>query len=155
MTNIITRNRVRAIITGAVSLGLTLFAVTAQAQAPAVISGSVKTDEGRPIESANVYITEMAVSVATNALGIYTATIPAARVSGQKVNRRVRAIGQQNQFVVATITPGSQTKNFIMKQDVNRLSEVVVTGSIEGTERSKVPFAIGRITEEEIPVPAM
>ena len=38
---------------------------------------------------------------------------------------------------------------------MNRLNEVVVTGSIEATERAKVPFAIGRVTSEELPVPSL
>ena len=53
------------------------------------------------------------------------------------------------------ITPGAQTFDFSLKKDINRLNEVIVTGSIEGTERSKVAYAVGRLTAEDIPVPAL
>jgi TonB-linked SusC/RagA family outer membrane protein len=121
----------------------------------AVITGKVTSESGQPIEAANLYINDLAVSVGSNAAGVYTISIPAARVSGQKVNLRIRAIGHQSTLRVVTIVPGTQTQNFSLRQDVNRLDEVVVTGSIEGTERSKVPFAVGRITEADIPVPGL
>src|SRR6185503_9900968 len=66
-----------------------------------------------------------------------------------------RAFGYQPGVRPVRITEGTQTLDFTLKQDVNRLSEVIVTGSIEGTERSKVPFAVGRLTTEDIPVPAL
>jgi TonB-linked SusC/RagA family outer membrane protein len=121
----------------------------------ATITGKVTSESGQPIEAANLYINDLAVSVGTNAAGNYTISIPAARVSGQKVNLRIRALGHQSTLRIVTIAPGAQTQNFTLRQDVNRLDEVVVTGSIEGTERSKVPFSVGRITEAEIPVPGL
>ena len=121
----------------------------------AAITGKVTSESGQPVEAANLYINDLAVSVGSNAQGNYSINIPAARVSGQRVNLRIRAIGQQSQSRLITITSGSQVQNFTMKTDVNRLSEVVVTGVVEGTERSKVPFSVGRITSEDIPVPAL
>lgn len=137
---------------------LGLFAVipSARAQAQnATITGKVVGDAGQPLEFANVYITELVISVPTNAQGIYAITVPAARVSGQAVNLRVRAVGFKPAFTAIKVTPGSQTQNFTLEKDVNRLSEVVVSGSMEGTERSKVAFAVGRVTAEDIPVPAL
>src|SRR5262249_43998315 len=92
----------------------------------------------------------------TNAQGVYTITIPGARVSGQQVNLRVRAIGYQPGLRPIRITAGSQTQDFSLKQDINRLNEVIVTGVVgEGVERAKVPFAVGRISSEDIVVPAL
>ena len=154
MTTIITRNRARALALAMLSLLLTLPAASAQAQ-NAVITGKVTTESGQPVEAANLYINELAVSVGSNALGVYTISVPAARVNGQKLNLRIRAIGHQSQVRVVTIAAGTQTQNFTMQQDVNRLSEVVVTGVVEGTERSKVPFSVGHISTEDLPVPAL
>ncbi|MDB4913657.1 MAG: TonB-dependent outer membrane protein SusC/RagA [Gemmatimonadetes bacterium] len=153
MTTIITRMCARGLALAVLSVLLTLPAAIAQAQ-NAVITGKVISENGQPIEAANVYITDLA-SVGTNAQGVYTISIPGARVTGQKVNLRVRAIGHQSDMRPIVVTVGSHTENFTMKQDVNRLSEVVVTGVMEGTERSKVPFAVGRITSEDLPVPAL
>ena len=154
MTTMIRLNRVLA-IAGA-SLG-TLLALPVAAQAQnAVITGKVTSEVGQPIDQANVYITELTVSVSTNAQGNFTITIPAARATGQAVNLRVRAIGYQPGIVPIRLTSGSQTHDFSLKQDINRLNEVVVTGVVgEGVERSKVPFAIGRVTSEDLPVPAL
>ena len=127
----------------------------AQARANAVITGKVLSDFGQPLDVANVYLNELSISVPTNAQGVYTLTVPAARVTGQAVNLRVRAIGYQPGLIAIKVTEGTQEQNFALKKDINRLSEVVVTGSIEGTERSKVPFAVGRLTAEDIPVPAL
>jgi TonB-linked SusC/RagA family outer membrane protein len=111
---------------------------------------------GRPIEAANVYIVEMSISVATNAEGKYTINIPAARVAGQSVNLRARGIGMQPQIRPIRLTAGTQTINFELKQDINRLDEVVVTGVVgEGQERSKVPFAVAHLSTDELPVPAL
>ena len=153
----ITMNRVRAL--AAALLGVVLVAPSASAQAGsgnAVVNGIVQSEFGRPLEAAQVYITELSISVATGADGKYTMSIPAARVSGQQVNLRVRAIGMQPSVKPIRIQAGTQTINFDVKQDINRLDEVVVTGVVgEGTERSKVPFAVAHLSTEDLPVPAL
>src|SRR6476469_7993458 len=157
MTTMITMNRARATAAAALGVLFALPAALAQAQTQAaVITGKVTTEFGQPIDQANVYMNDLSVSVATNAQGMYTITIPAARVNGQQYNLRVRAIGYQPGLRPIRITGGSQTQDFALKQDINRLNEVVVTGVVgEGVERSKVPFAIGRLTSEDLPVPAL
>lgn len=150
----ITMNRVRA-VAGALLGALLAAPAGAQTQA-AVITGKVTSEVGQPVDQANVYINDLTISVVTNAQGVYTITIPAARVSGQQVNLRVRAIGYQPGLRPIRITGGSQTQDFSLRQDINRLNEVVVTGVVgEGVERSKVPFAVGRLTAEDMPVPAL
>lgn len=154
----ITMNRVRALAGSLLGLlGVALVAPSAHAQGRnAVIVGTVTSEFGRAVEAANVYITDMAISVATGADGKYRISIPAARVAGQQVNLRVRAIGHQPGIKPIRITADSQTVNFELKQDINRLDEVVVTGVVgEGQERSKVPFAVAHLSAEDIPVPAM
>jgi TonB-linked SusC/RagA family outer membrane protein len=149
---IITRAR-----TVAVALLGALFAIATPSDAAgqnAVFTGKVTTEFGQPLEGANVFITEMAISVPTNAAGDYTITVPAARVSGQQVNLRVRAFGYQPQVRPVRVTAGAQSFNFAMKQDVNRLAEVVVTGVTSGTEQKKLAFSVARVDEREMPVPS-
>jgi TonB-linked SusC/RagA family outer membrane protein len=121
----------------------------------AVLTGTVASNVGHPLANANVLITEMGISVGTNANGVYTITIPAARVSGQAVNLRARAFGFQPASRLVRISEGTFTFNFTLAQDVLRLNEVVVTGVVEGVERSKVAFSVGRINAEDLPVPAL
>src|SRR4029079_6987128 len=129
MTTRITMTRARS--SGAALLGLALALPVAEAQAQnAVITGKVTSEFGQPVDQANVYINDLTISVGTNAQGAYTITIPAARVSGQQVNLRVRAIGYQPGLRPIRLTPGTQTQDFSLKQDINRLNEVVVTGTV-------------------------
>jgi TonB-linked SusC/RagA family outer membrane protein len=147
-------NRVRAAAFAALSLMLTVTG-TAQAQG-SVITGKVASESGALLEGAQVIITDIATNVATNAKGVYTINVPSARVTGQQVTMRVRAIGYSPEARIVRLTPGSHTEDFTLKLDVNRLSEVVVTGTVgEATERAKVPYAIARLTSEDIPVPAL
>jgi hypothetical protein len=154
MTIMISMNRARAIAVALIGGLLTLPAAKAQAQV-STITGKVTSEFGQPVDAANVYINDLTISVVTNAQGTYTITIPAARVSGQQVNLRVRAIGYQPGLRPIRVTAGSQSQDFALKQDINRLNEVVVTGSMEATPRANVPFAVGRLTSEDIPVPAL
>lgn len=132
---------------------LALAAGAAQAQAQnAVISGRVASDQGQPLYGANVYITEMNISVGTNQQGQYTITIPAARVSGQQAVLRVRSVGYAPQEKTISITPGSQTVDFSLKADAIRLTEMVVTGVTAATEAIKVPFALTKVDSAQMPV---
>jgi TonB-linked SusC/RagA family outer membrane protein len=129
-------------------------AVVAQAQ-NATIQGRVATEQGRPIEGANVFITELGLSVGTNAAGNYSITVPGARVNGRTVLLRARSIGQRPDAKSIVLRPGVITQNFDLQIDVNRLSEVVVTGVTGATEQTKAPFAISRVTADQMPVVAV
>jgi TonB-linked SusC/RagA family outer membrane protein len=125
----------------------------AQAQ-NAVITGTVTATTGQPLPNANVFITEMSISVATNAQGAYTITIPAARVAGQAATLRVRIFGYTPGARPIRIEAGPQRADFALRQDVNRLAAVVVTGVTGATETRKVGFAVAQVTAAEMPVPA-
>jgi TonB-linked SusC/RagA family outer membrane protein len=126
-------------------------AAIAQAQ-NATIQGKVTTEQGRPIEGANVYITELAISVGSNAAGNYTITVPGSRVNGRTVQLRARSIGQKPDVKPVVLRPGVTTQNFVLVADVNRLSQVVVTGVTGETEQTKTAFAVARVTAEDMPV---
>lgn len=134
---------------------LALGPAPAHGQQTAVITGKVLSEAGQPLPLANVYIAELNISVATGDNGAYTITLPAARATGQAAQLRARAIGYKPGVQPVTLRAGSQTVDFKLVRDINRLTEVTVTGSIEGTERAKVPFAIARVTAEELPVPSL
>lgn len=134
---------------------LCLLGFAAEAHAQATFRGRVVADRGEAIAGATVSIAELGLSVLTNAQGAYTLIVPAARVSGQAVTISARAIGYRSQArQVASLTAGEFPADFSLAQDINRLEEVVVTGVMEGVERAKVPFAVGRVTAEDLPVPS-
>ncbi len=134
---------------------LTLAAGTVRAQTPAgaaVITGRVTTEDGTPLQGANVYITEMSLSVGTGPSGVFTINVPAARVSGQAVQLRVRSVGFAPQARALTVSAGTQTINFALKRDALRLTEVVVTGVSEATEQVRTPFTVQRVDSAQMPV---
>ena len=149
-----TMHRARAIAAAMTSLLLALPAA-AQAQT-AVITGKVTSEFGQPVEQANVYINDLTISVATNAQGVYTITIPAARVSGQ-AGQPARSRDRLSAGIAADpphggkpdpelhVEAGRQSPQRSRRHGRRR----------RGTERAKVPFAIGRLTAEDMPVPAL
>ena len=143
----------RRVALGFAILGL---AIGAEAQAQnAVINGRVTSEDGRAIARANVYITELNASVATNDAGEYSIVISDARASGQSATLRARAIGFTPQSRTITVSAGSQRVDFVLAADVTRLTEVVVTGVAEGTERAKLPFTVARLDSTDMPAPSM
>jgi TonB-linked SusC/RagA family outer membrane protein len=149
-----TSTRLRAILRGLGILSVFL-GLTAQAHAQATFRGVVRSTGGELLAGSTVGIGELQLQVLTNAQGQYVLTVPAARVSGQPVTLAVRAIGYKSQTrAIASLTAGERTIDFDLSQDVNRLEEIVVTGNLEGTTRAMTPFAVGRLTTEDIPVPS-
>ena len=136
--------------------GLALFLAaprTAQAQ-DAVVRGTITSDRGEPISGANIVIDELRLGVVTNATGQYTLNVPGARVRGQQVVVRVRAIGFKPNSKVITLTAGEQAVDLALGYDVNLLEAIVVTGTQEATEAVKVPFSVSRVDASQLPVPA-
>jgi len=147
-------NRHGVLFVGIASLALLLAGTrTARAQ-DAVVKGTVTSDRGEPVASASVLVEELRMGVSTNGTGQFTLTIPGARVRGQQVVIRVRAIGFKPNSKAVTLTPGEQTVDLTLAYDVNLLEAVVVTGTQEATEAVKVPFTVSRVDASQLPVSA-
>ena len=82
----------------------------------AVVTGRVISDQGQPLAGANVFIAELNISVATNQSGAFSITVPAARVRGQPVVLRARAIGYQPSANPISLNPGAQSLDFSLKK---------------------------------------
>lgn len=148
------RNGIRRLSASILALLLSLSqAGVAQAQGAATVTGRVQNEAGQPLFGANVTIEALAISVGSAEDGRFTINIPGARVRGQQVVLRVRSFGYVPQVKSITIAEGSQTHDFSMVQDVNRLSQVVVTGVSGATEIKKLPFTVAQVTAEDMPVP--
>src|SRR5215467_12695577 len=115
----------------------------------ATLAGRISSESGQPLENANVLINEMRISVATNAQGRYSIVIAAERVRGQAVVLRVRAIGHLAQTKEVLVRGGSQTFDFELQKDINRLQEVVVTGVTGATEQRATTFAVTSLNSEQ------
>lgn len=115
------------------------------AWAQATITGRVVSAEGRPLGNSNILIPELNISVGTNSDGRYTIVVPSSRSNGQAVTIRARHIGFIPEAKPILVTPGAQTSDFSLREDINRLAEVVITGVTGATEQTKVPFAVSRV----------
>ena len=135
------------------SLAMLAIATPAFAQAgSAVITGRLTSEQGEPLAGAGVQINALNISVPTNQNGVYTITVPAARITGASYTLRFRAIGYQPSTTTVTLRPGSQTVNATLKKDVTQLSAVVVTGVTGATEQVKLPFTVSRLDTTQMPV---
>lgn len=92
----------------------------------AVITGVVTSDKGVTLQGANIYITDLKISVGTDVRGAYRIAVAADLVHGQTVQLRARAIGFLPQSEEVRLSPGSSTKDFTLQTDPNRPAEVVV-----------------------------
>jgi TonB-linked SusC/RagA family outer membrane protein len=128
-----------------------LLPVVAHAQGT-VLTGKVQSEQGQVLTAANVLIPELNISAATNAAGVYTITIPEARIRTAPVVLRIRAIGFVPQSRQVSLSAGSQTLNFDLRKDVTELSAIVVTGVTSATEQVKLPFTVNKIDESQMPV---
>src|SRR3989441_5921830 len=147
-------NRRGLLFAGVAALALLVAgARTARAQ-DAVVRGTITSDRGEPIPGANVVIDELRLGVITTATGQYTLSVPGARVRGQPVVVRVRAIGFKPNSKAITLTAGEQIVDLALGYDVNLLEAIVVTGTQEATEAVKVPFTVNRVDASQLPVPA-
>jgi len=133
----------------AIAAAIALSASSALAQG-LVITGKIVSEQGLTLTGANVYITELNISQATNDSGVYRITLPPERVRSQAIMLRARAIGHTPQARQITLRPGEITENFALKQDVNRLSEVVITGVTGETEKKKLAFDIARVDQQDL-----
>ena len=94
-------------------------ASTAWAQ-DAVVRGTITSDRGEPIAGANVVVEELRIGVVTSATGQYTLNVPGARVRGQPVVVRVRAIGFNSKHGTS-VTPGTDHNSWHHSIDEKRL----------------------------------
>ena len=136
MTRFHRSNRLAILLAG---LATTALAGTAWAQS-ATIQGTVRSSQGQALQAANVRIPDLNISYGTAEDGTYRITLAADRVRGQTVTMTVRAIGFRPQSKQITIGAGIQDHDFTLVFDVNRVSEVVVTGS--DTARKTLAYTV-------------
>jgi TonB-linked SusC/RagA family outer membrane protein len=140
---------------GAAMLVFVTGSLTAQEEGSAVISGLVASEQDRPLAGATVFIPEMNIGTQTNSAGRYRLVVVPARVRGQTATLTARFIGHKPQSRTITLSPGEQSVNFALVQDVIMLQEVVTTGVTGQTERAKVPFTVARVDSSQMPVLAV
>lgn len=125
----------------------------AAGSAEIVITGRVVSSAGAPLYGANVTVEAAQRSVGTNDSGMYTITLPA-RYRGSAVVVRARSFGYVPQVRTVALEADSIVVDFALVQDVNRLSQVVVTGMTGATATRKMPFTVSFAAATPNPMPA-
>ena len=129
---------------------LYLIASPLPAQEGAVITGRVTAQGGAALGGASVVVANTNLGAVTSANGTFTIAIAADGVRGQEVVLTARFIGYRPVSRTVTISTGSQEQNFELLPDPLRLEEVIVTGVGEATALRKLPFAVGRVTNDQL-----
>lgn len=120
------------------------------AQTAAVVSGRVVSDRGDPIGGATVIVNNTNFGATTTANGTYAITISASAARGQTVTLTARYLGFKPSARQVVVSLGVQEQNFTLEPDPLRLDELVVTGVSEATSTRKLPFAIGRVSAQQL-----
>src|SRR5688500_3284812 len=129
--------------TAFVSLALPLLFLTPNpGQQGVIVTGRVTAaGTAMGIQAANVRIPDAGISVGTDASGAYRILAPA-RLRGQEVSIQVRAIGFRPETRTVRLNADSVAADFVLAQDVNGLSEVVVTGTGSAAAMKQLAFTI-------------
>ncbi len=116
----------------------------------ATISGKVVDADGEALIGASVLIQELVIGAATNLDGDYTFEVPAGQVNGQAVTLKAQFVGYTEESRTITLSPGAQTQNFVLRLDLLRLDEVVVTGVTDATPQKKLAFDVDKLDASAI-----
>ncbi len=124
----------------------------AAAQATGTLTGTVvDATSGRPLESAQVYISALNQGALTNAQGRF---IMLNQVPAGTHEVSVELIGYTSVTQEVTVTAGQTTTvEFRMESTALKLQELVVTGVAGSTPRVKLPFTVEKVDFEDMPVP--
>jgi TonB-linked SusC/RagA family outer membrane protein len=129
----------------------TLVAVPgAMAQQGATVTGKVTGEGGAPIAFASVVLGGMGLGASTREDGVFSIAVPAGRVTNQRVDVTVRAIGYQSATQQVTLSSGSVTANFTLTVNPLRLGEVVVTGAGTASSIERLGAVVSTVKSEEI-----
>jgi TonB-linked SusC/RagA family outer membrane protein len=139
-------------VLAACGVALMVCATRANAQTGRITGTVTDSAAAFPVGGANIVITGTTLGTATADDGRYlitgvqpgTYTVEARRLGYAPVRRTgiVVAAGQ------------TVTVDFKVASAALHLQETVITGVVDPTAGTKVPFTVGRVTEEQLPVPA-
>ncbi|MDP2955715.1 MAG: SusC/RagA family TonB-linked outer membrane protein [Longimicrobiales bacterium] len=122
-----------------------------EAQNPGTVTGVVRSAEGLPLASAQVYLEGTGIGGLTNQAGRYLLLrVPAGTYT---VVAEVIGFTTQRRAGVVVVEGGSVTVDFTLRTQVLGLAGLVVTGVTQATSRAMIPFTVERVSAADIVVP--
>lgn len=117
------------------------------------VEGRVTSElDGTPVAGARIRIVGTALTAVTDPNGAYNIPdVPSGTYSIRVAALEFRSRTAANQVIAADQT---LTLDFALTVIPFSLDEIVVTGVSDETQVAKLPFAVGRLSGEDIPVPA-
>ncbi len=108
---------------------------------PIVVTGRVTSVGGTPVFGANISVEALTIRVASGADGRYVIRVPAER-RGETHELRVRGFGYLETRRTIVLSSDTVVADFALRQDAQRLSQVVVTGVTGASATRKLPFSV-------------
>ena len=124
----------------------------AHAQTGRIVGAVADSAGGFPISGVSITIVGSTAGAATTNEGRYTLTVQPGTYTVEA--RRLGYVAGRRAGVVVT-SGQSTTVDFKLKATALHLEETVITGVVDPTAGTKVPFTVGRVTQEDIPVPPL
>ncbi|HEY9230463.1 MAG TPA: SusC/RagA family TonB-linked outer membrane protein, partial [Gemmatimonadaceae bacterium] len=120
---------------------------------PGVITGRVTEGTGTtPVSGVTVVVQGTGLNAQTGEDGRYT--IRGVQPGTYTIEARRLGFAPVTRNGVVVPDGGTATVNIAIQVAVLHLQETVVTGVVDPTAGTKVPFTVGRVTKEDLPVPA-
>ncbi|MDQ2889161.1 MAG: SusC/RagA family TonB-linked outer membrane protein [Gemmatimonadota bacterium] len=135
----------------AVVAALAVVASVAAAQQSTTITGHVTTEAGSPLSAASVAITSLGLGAYTNDQGVYTITVPAARMNGQAVSLTARRVGYAPKTFSVTLNSGNDIQqDFSLNVNATTLTGVVISALGVERPKSQLGTAVQQVSSEQL-----
>lgn len=134
-----------------VTAALAMVATAAAAQQSGTITGHVRTESGGALTAASVSIGSLGLGGYTNDQGVYTISVPGARMTGQSVTITARRVGYApRSFTIKLTSGGSIQQDFSLNANATSLTGVVVTALGVEKNKSQLGTAVQQVSTEEL-----
>ncbi|PID57675.1 MAG: hypothetical protein CR986_08825 [Ignavibacteriae bacterium] len=120
------------------------------AQQKMTIEGHVTDENNVPLIGANIVISSLNIGATTDVEGNYSIEIPGSMIDGSEQTIVTSYIGYKKQTKTFVLTSGKLELNFVLKEDVFKSDEVVVTGIASKTSKSVSDVSVSRIDAEDL-----
>lgn len=131
------------------SFAFLLAAAGAQAQQQVVISGTVRTDAGAPMNAATIYSPSLRIGTQTREDGTYRLVLPDAP-RGSTVTLTARRLGYREATASIVVTADALTQNFTLNAAAVQLSGIVVSALSLQREKSTIGTSQQQVTSEAL-----